>query len=184
MKNIVMIIALTVALGACRSTTEKDVGAPVEDRKPEVVTTAPPAPPPAVPAPPAVTRVDAESIRGDQLNVPGSILAKRSVYYDFDSFTVKDEYKPVVSAHAKYLTDNRGRRIVVQGNTDERGSREYNLALGQKRAESVKKMMVLLGVGDNQVETVSFGEEKPKAAGSDEGSYAENRRSDIVYDSN
>jgi peptidoglycan-associated lipoprotein len=89
----------------------------------------------------------------------------------------------LVTAHANYLTSNRGRKIVIQGNADERGSREYNLALGQRRADSVKKMLLLLGVGDSQIETVSFGEEKPRAKGTDEGSYAENRRSDIVYDS-
>jgi peptidoglycan-associated lipoprotein len=95
---------------------------------------------------------------------------------------VKEEYKPLVTAHARFLTDNRGRRAVIQGNTDERGSREYNLALGQRRADSVKKMMMLLGASDKQIETVSFGEEKPVEMGSNEAAWAKNRRADILYD--
>lgn len=108
-------------------------------------------------------------------------LAKRSVYFDFDSYVVKDEFKPVVEAHSKYLVSNKGRNILIQGNTDERGGREYNLALGQKRAEAVRKSMGLLGVPESQVEAVSLGKEKPKATGSDEASWAENRRADILY---
>ena len=96
--------------------------------------------------------------------------------------SLKEEYKPLVTAHARFLTDNRGRRAVIQGNTDERGSREYNLALGQRRADSVKKMMMLLGASDKQIETVSFGEEKPVEMGSNETAWAKNRRADILYD--
>lgn len=117
----------------------------------------------------------------DPLNDPKGILAKRSVYFDFDSFIVKDEFKPMVEAHAKYLTSNKGRKIVIQGNTDERGGREYNLALGQKRAEAVRKSLSVLGVADSQMEAVSFGKEKPKATGSDEAAWAENRRADLAY---
>jgi peptidoglycan-associated lipoprotein len=117
----------------------------------------------------------------DPLNDPKGILAKRSIYFDYDSFVVKDEFKPVVEAHAKYLTANNGRKIIIQGNTDERGGSEYNLALGQKRAEAVRKAMALLGVSESQMEAVSLGKEKPKATGSDEAAWAENRRSDIVY---
>ena len=108
-------------------------------------------------------------------------LAKRSVYFDYDSYVVKDEFKPVVEAHAKYLVANKNRSILIQGNTDERGGREYNLALGQKRAEAVRKSLNLLGVSESQIEAVSLGKEKPKATGSDEASWAENRRSDILY---
>ena len=115
------------------------------------------------------------------LRDPNNILSKRSVYFDFDSFSVKDEFKPLVEAHARYLQQNRTARMTVQGNTDERGSREYNIALGQKRAEAAKRMMTLLGAQEQQVETVSFGKEKPKAGGHDETSWSENRRSDIVY---
>ncbi|HEV2609418.1 MAG TPA: peptidoglycan-associated lipoprotein Pal [Noviherbaspirillum sp.] len=127
----------------------------------------------------SVNSVNAAST--DPLNDPKGILAKRSVYFDYDSYIVKDEFKPVVEAHAKYLNANKGRRIVIQGNTDDRGGREYNLALGQKRAEAVRRALSLLGVADAQMEAVSFGKEKPKATGSDEAAWAENRRSDIVY---
>jgi peptidoglycan-associated lipoprotein len=117
----------------------------------------------------------------DALNDPKGILAKRSIYFDLDSYTIKDEFKPVVEAHARFLSANKNRKIVIQGNTDERGGREYNLALGQKRAEAVRKSLALLGVSDSQMEAVSFGKEKPKAPGSDEEAWAENRRADIVY---
>lgn len=117
----------------------------------------------------------------DALNDPNSPLAKRSIYFDYDSFVIRDDFRSVVDAHAKYLNANKTKKIVIQGNTDERGGREYNLALGQKRSEAVRKALSTLGVSDTQVEAVSFGEEKPKATGSDEASYAENRRADIVY---
>ena len=115
------------------------------------------------------------------LRDPNNILSKRSVFFDFDSFSVKDEYKPLVEAHARYLAGNRGARATIQGNTDERGSREYNIALGQRRADAVKRIMTLLGAQDVQVETVSFGKEKPRNAGHDEASWAQNRRGDIVH---
>ena len=97
------------------------------------------------------------------------------------SYIVKDEYKSVVDVHSQFLNRNKARKIVIQGNTDERGGREYNLALGQKRAEAVRKSMSLLGVSEQQMEAVSFGKEKPKATGHDEAAWAENRRADIVY---
>jgi peptidoglycan-associated lipoprotein len=117
----------------------------------------------------------------DPLNDPNNPLSKRSIYFDFDSFTIRDEFRPVVEAHARYLGANKLRKVVVQGNTDERGSREYNLALGQKRSEAVRRALTSLGVSDSQIEAVSFGEEKPKSSGSDEAAFAENRRADIVY---
>lgn len=112
---------------------------------------------------------------------PDNLLTQRSIYYDFDRYDIKDEYIPLVEAHAKFLMQHPELNVVVQGNCDDRGSREYNLALGQRRAESVKRAMVLLGVNDRQVEAVSFGAEKPVATGTDEESWAKNRRSDIVY---
>jgi peptidoglycan-associated lipoprotein len=96
------------------------------------------------------------------LNDPKGVLAKRSVYFDFDSYVVKDDYKSVVEAHSKYLSTNKGRKILIQGNTDERGGSEYNLALGQKRAEAVRKSMSLLGVSEAQIEAVSLGKENQK----------------------
>jgi peptidoglycan-associated lipoprotein len=117
----------------------------------------------------------------DPLNDPASPLARRSIYFDFDSFAIRDEYRGTIDAHARYLTSTQGRRVLIQGNTDERGSREYNLALGQKRAEAVRRALGALGVSENQMEAVSLGEERPRATGSDEASWAENRRADLVY---
>jgi peptidoglycan-associated lipoprotein len=107
--------------------------------------------------------------------------AQRSVYYDFDRSDVKPEFRPAIESHARYLRDHADARVTIEGNGDERGSREYNLALGQKRAEAVQQMMRLSGAADKQIEAVSLGEEKPKALGHDEASWAENRRSDVVY---
>lgn len=121
------------------------------------------------------------NVTADELNNPNSPLAKRSVYFDFDSYSVKDDYKGLLEAHAHYLTTHPNRKILVQGNTDERGTSEYNLALGQKRAEAVVRALNLLGVPNNQMEAVSLGKEKPKALGHDEAAWAENRRADIVY---
>jgi peptidoglycan-associated lipoprotein len=118
---------------------------------------------------------------GNPLHDPRNILSKRSVYFDFDSYAVKDDYKPLIEAHAKYLQANRSARMTLQGNCDERGSREYNIALGQRRADTVKRMMLLYGATDPQIETVSFGKEKPRNAGHDEAAWAENRRDDMVY---
>ncbi|TMG87589.1 MAG: peptidoglycan-associated lipoprotein Pal [Betaproteobacteria bacterium] len=118
---------------------------------------------------------------GNPLRDPRNILSKRSVYFEFDSYAVKDEYKPLVDAHGKYLQTNRPARMTIQGNCDERGSREYNIALGQRRADAVKRMMQLYGATDTQIETVSFGKEKPRNQGHDEGAWAENRRDDFVY---
>jgi peptidoglycan-associated lipoprotein len=126
-----------------------------------------------------VSTVNATNV--DPLDDPKGELAKRSVYFDFDNYSLKDEYKPVIAAHSKYLDAHKNRKIVIQGNTDERGGSEYNLALGQKRAEAVRKSLSLLGVPAAQMEAVSFGKEKPKATGHDEASWAENRRADIVY---
>jgi peptidoglycan-associated lipoprotein len=115
------------------------------------------------------------------LKDPNNILSKRSVYFEFDSFVVADQYKPIIEAHAKYLAANKAARVSLQGHADERGSREYNIALGQKRADAVKRMLLLMGVQETIVETVSFGEEKPRNLGHDETAWAENRRVDIVY---
>ena len=121
--------------------------------------------------------VSTPELKNDAIGIP----AKRSIYFDYDSFTVKNEFKPLVEAHAKYLASQKGQRIIIQGNTDDRGGREYNLALGQKRAESVRKSLSLLNVPESQMEAVSFGKEKPKAHGGNEAAWAENRRSDIIY---
>lgn len=128
--------------------------------------------------------VTQQSMGYDPINDPKTIIyGKRSIYFDFDSYKVKPEYQSVIEAHAKYLRDNKDKKanIVIQGNTDERGTTEYNLALGQKRSEAVKKALSLMGADQSQLESVSFGKEKPKAKGSSEEAWQENRRADIVY---
>ncbi len=115
------------------------------------------------------------------LKDPASPVFKRSIYYNYDQFDITEEYRGLVEVHAQFLNANKSLKVRVEGNCDERGSTEYNLALGQRRADSVKRALTLLGVAANRIEAVSFGEEKPKATGQDDDSYAENRRSDIVY---
>lgn len=105
----------------------------------------------------------------------------RVVYFDFDSFTVRPEFGDLIDGHAKFLNGNRSRRVQLEGHTDERGGREYNLALGQKRAEAVRRALAISGVSDNQMEAVSYGEEKPAASGHDEKSWAKNRRAELNY---
>jgi len=105
---------------------------------------------------------------------------KRSVYYEFDKYDVKPEYRALVESHARWLKANPKAKLVIEGNADERGSREYNVALGQRRAESVTKMMVLMGARADQIEAVSWGEEKPRASGHDDSAWSENRRADFA----
>jgi len=118
---------------------------------------------------------------GNPLKDPNNILSKRSIYFDFDKDQVKPEYVPLVEAHAKYLVANPNVKVVLQGNADNRGSREYNLSLGQRRSVAVKKAVNLLGVQDKQIETVSYGEEKAHDC-KDEACYQQDRRVDIVYE--
>ncbi|HVO87524.1 MAG TPA: peptidoglycan-associated lipoprotein Pal [Casimicrobiaceae bacterium] len=172
---------LAVVLAGCSSTPTQETGAPVEDKSGA-----------ARPSTGASTSgtgtggVTGSSTgsamgSGNPLRDPNSPLSKRAVYFDFDSYSIKDEYKPLIEAHARYLQQHREARMTIQGNADERGSREYNIALGQKRADAVKRTMTLLGAQDQQIETVSFGKEKPRNPGHDEAAWAENRRDDIVY---
>jgi peptidoglycan-associated lipoprotein len=177
MKRVLTALFIVALVAGCKSTPKEQEGARVEDRTP--TTTAPTT---QGPSQPSTSGVTSQPTGGDPLRDPNNILSKRSVYFDYDQFVVKDEFRPIVNAHAKYLSTNSGRRITIQGNTDERGSREYNLALGQKRADAVKQMMVLSGTAAPRIETVSFGEEKPRAQGANEAAFAENRRADIVYD--
>jgi peptidoglycan-associated lipoprotein len=179
MKKLLLSLAILGVLAGCAS-TETQKPADVTEGKPTPAVT----PPPKTEAQPSVTPARPSQVTGDPLDPlnPKSMLNKqRSVFFDYDSFVIKDEYKPMVTAHARYLAANRAQKITIEGNTDERGSREYNIALGQRRADSVRQMMVLLGVKEDQIETVSFGEEKPRNPGHDEAAFAENRRSDIRY---
>lgn len=185
MKKIILSIVLLNLLAACASDTPKEevkepaaapapvaaepVTAPVE---PAQTATAPvvsePAPAPA-PAP-------AES-------AAANIMDTRSVYFPFDVDAVQASDRETVQAHGKYLGENRTAKVRVEGNADERGSSEYNLALGQRRANNVKKLLILSGARASQITTVSYGEEKPRATGHEEAAWAQNRRADIVYTS-
>jgi peptidoglycan-associated lipoprotein len=115
------------------------------------------------------------------LKDPRSPLSKRSVYFDYDSYVVKDEFQALLAAHGKFLAANAKMKMLIQGNADERGSREYNLALGQKRADAVRKALALLGAREDQLEAVSLGEEKPACSESTEECWAKNRRGDMLY---
>ncbi len=117
----------------------------------------------------------------DPFNPQSPLAQQRSVYFDFDGYVVPDQYRNVVEMHASYLSGNPQQTVRIEGNTDARGGTEYNLALGQRRSEAVARMMNLLGVNNNQIEAVSFGKERPKALGTTDADYAENRRADIVY---
>ncbi|MFZ6816679.1 peptidoglycan-associated lipoprotein Pal [Undibacterium sp. Ji22W] len=167
-KTIAVLLASIALISACSTPVKLEEPAKIVEKSPE-------------PVKPADTREVKPVVAAEVDPLTQGALAKRSIYFDYDSYVVKEEFKGIVEAHAKYLVANKGRKILVQGNTDERGGREYNIALGQKRAEAVRKALALLGVSEAQVEAVSLGEEKPKATGSDEASWAENRRSDIVY---
>jgi peptidoglycan-associated lipoprotein len=171
---IAAVTATTLALfvGACSTT-------PTDEQKPGAT------PPTATTEQkPSVSTVDVTkpSASGvSPLKDPNNILSKRSIYFDFDKFDVKAEYRPVVEAHAKYLRENPGAKVLVQGNADERGSREYNVALGQRRSDAVKSMLKLLGASEKQIEAVSLGEEKPSCADHTEDCWAKNRRDDVLY---
>ncbi|HXG28376.1 MAG TPA: peptidoglycan-associated lipoprotein Pal [Nevskiales bacterium] len=120
-------------------------------------------------------------VGGQALGGPGSSAADRIVYFDFDSFEVRPDQRPVVENNARYLSGDPAAAAVLEGHTDERGSREYNVALGERRANAVRQMMAAYGVQPQQLRVVSYGEERPAVAGGDESAYAQNRRVEIVY---
>ncbi len=165
-------LATAAFLAACSSPVklEDKTDVPVESRTPS----------PAGGAGAAATGPGGQSqvttVNVDKGAVSG---AARIVYFDFDSFVVKDEFRPLIEAHAKRMAAHKSQRATIEGHTDERGGREYNLALGQKRAEAVQRSMTLLGVADSQLEAVSFGKERPAAQGSDEAAWAKNRRAEL-----
>ncbi len=179
MKNLLISALLVAMLGACASQDVKEEPkAPIEDR---TAATQPADSGASQTQPTDQDKLDSRALGANALKDPNSPLSKRLIYYDYDSATIKDEYRTLIRAHAKYLADQRSARMTVQGHTDERGSREYNLALGQRRAEGVKKAMSVLGASDNQIDTVSYGEEQPAVTGTDESSWAKNRRAEIIY---
>jgi peptidoglycan-associated lipoprotein len=171
----------TLVLGGCQTTPEesKPSSATVEDRS------KPGAKPGAQAQPVERSKVAAVDLTAagsaSALKDPASILSRRQVFFDYDRFDVKEEYRPLIEAHAKYLRENPSAKMMIQGNADERGSREYNVALGQKRSDSVKKMLVLLGAREAQLESVSLGEEKPACAEHNEQCWSKNRRGEMLY---
>jgi peptidoglycan-associated lipoprotein len=177
MNKILAFAAVVALLAGCASTPKEEPKAAVEDRTPSSTQPAQPSKP-AAPAPVAAPKVDQQP---NPLKDPNNILSKRSLYYDYDKYDVKDEYKPLLQAHARYLAQNRNAKMLIQGNCDERGSREYNIALGQKRSDGVKKLLLLMGAQESQIESVSLGEEKPRCTDKTEQCYGENRRSDMLY---
>lgn len=164
-------LSLSLILAACSSQPPAPEQNPsgVESRAPTDVAT----------APVASEAIDPYSLAA--LKDPKSAVFKRSIYFDYDQYVIKDEFKSLVEAHAQFLARNPSIRMLIQGNADERGSREYNLSLGQKRAEAVKKALVLLGAKEDQIEAVSLGEEKPRCTEQTEQCWAENRRGDMLY---
>lgn len=168
---------LALLLTACGSQPPAPEQNPsgVESRNPSVIETTPIPPVTATPG----EGIDPLSMKA--LKDPNSPLSKRSIYFDFDSYVVKDEYQPLLVAHSKFLAAHANMKILIQGNADERGSREYNLALGQKRSDAIKKALSLLGTSESQMESVSLGEEKPTCTEATEECWGKNRRGDILY---
>lgn len=164
-------IALSVAalMAGCSSGVKLDE-TPVEDRNAATTNSG------------AASGVSGVDLTGSQIDADGGPRGvSRVIYFDFDSFVVKPEAQSQVDAHARFIKADPARKVTIEGHTDERGGREYNLALGQKRAEAVRRSLGLLGVNDSQVEAVSFGEEKPAAAGGTEDAHSQNRRAEISY---
>ena len=161
----------SAVLAGCASNVKLDDAAPVETAQVKPPVVAPQQP--AQPAQSAVPTVDLFA------QYTAQVQGKRVVYFDFDSDVVKEEYRPLIDLHAKRLNANKKAALNLEGHTDERGGREYNLALGQKRAEAVQKSLTLLGVSADQIEAVSFGEERPAAQGGTEEAWAQNRRAEI-----
>jgi peptidoglycan-associated lipoprotein len=170
--------ALVTVLAGCASGVKLSEDAPVESRTGTAVTPAASSGVNAGTSSTSQSRVVPVDLTGSTATNAAGNLA-RIIYFDYDSFVVKEEFRPAVEGHAKLLSADRKKKLSIEGHTDERGGREYNLALGQKRAESVAKALTLLGATDAQVEAVSFGKERPAANGSDEAAFAKNRRVEI-----
>ena len=191
MKKILLPTLMVLVLSACSSTS--GTKATVDDRTGSKAPAATPSTPVAGTGSTSGTDTSGLAGRGaagsaldgagsgDPRKDPASPLSQRSVFFDFDQYVVKDEYRAMLDAHAGYLKSKGDARVILQGHADERGSREYNLALGQKRAEAVRKALSVMGVSDSQMEAISFGEEKPRMEGDSEEAHAANRRTDIVY---
>jgi peptidoglycan-associated lipoprotein len=172
-KTLSIVLIASAALVGCSSTPLDTAKAPV--------TTATPSPANGTAPSTGAAQSSVATVTLDPLDDPNSTLAARSVYFDYDVFTIDTKYQPLIQAHGQFLQNHPQVQIRVEGNTDERGSREYNLALGDKRAQVVAKQLELVGAKPAQVEAVSYGAERPKDPGHDESAWAENRRADIRY---
>ena len=171
-KRIFLALTVAVAIAGCSSVPLNDV--PVVDKSATTV----PGGGAGGGTQSSVAPVVTDSATG---TTQGPANVARIVYFDYDSYVIKPEFQSLIEAHARFLKANNGRRVNIEGHTDERGGREYNLALGQRRSEAVRRALGLLGVPDNRIEAVSFGKEKPAAQGSDESSWSRNRRAEIAY---
>ena len=174
MKYLVCMLSVASFLGACSSPVKLD-NVPVEDKSGAAVTA--PQTKTDNAATSAVKTVDIGKTDQDA----AMRQANRIVYFDYDSFAIRPEFQSVIEAHAKFLKADKSKKVALEGHTDERGGREYNLALGQKRAEAVRRALTLLGVGEAQLEAVSFGKEKPAVQGPTEAAMEKNRRAEISY---
>ncbi|CAB3792703.1 peptidoglycan-associated lipoprotein Pal [Pararobbsia alpina] len=173
--SVLAIAVCTLALTACHSKVSLDEKtAPASSASASQDASLPGAAAPGV-------AVSAPGVQTDALHDPASPLSRRSFYFDLDSYAVNTDDRSTLTAHAKYLLSDPKRHLLIQGNTDERGTTEYNLALGQKRSEAVMRTLETLGVPDSQLEAVSFGKEKPLVDGHDEAAWSKNRRVDLVY---
>nr|VFK01479.1 MAG: peptidoglycan-associated lipoprotein [Candidatus Kentron sp. H]VFK01525.1 MAG: peptidoglycan-associated lipoprotein [Candidatus Kentron sp. H]VFK05061.1 MAG: peptidoglycan-associated lipoprotein [Candidatus Kentron sp. H] len=168
-RRIIQLVAIgfsSSALISCGSlSTQEDANSgmpPVEDRS-------------------DIDGIDSGNFTGSSLGDPSSLLSNRVVYFDFDQSDINPEYREIIEAHARYLTDNANVRVTLAGHCDERGTREYNLALGERRANTISRLMNMLGASDNQLETISYGEEQPAVLGHNESAWRENRRVEITY---
>lgn len=179
MKHTLVMIGLVAMLSACGSSVKLDK-VPVEDRSTTTSGSADSANGSANGS--GVGKGAVASVDLSKSSQDAAMQATtRVVYFDYDSFAIRPEFQTVIEAHAKYIRADKSRKVVIEGHTDERGGREYNLALGQKRAEAVRKALNLLGVADGQLEAVSFGKEKPAVLGSTEAAMEKNRRAEISY---
>jgi peptidoglycan-associated lipoprotein len=176
MKKVALSLIMTALLAACASTPVPTTPADTSGSKSSNTSSSQ-----STTNPSTVDLTQGQAKSFTELTDPNNILSSRRVYFDFDSFIVRPDFHELVQAHAKYLNSHKDAKIILQGHTDERGTAEYNLALGQKRADSVRKMLNVLGVPDSQIETVSFGEERPLEAGDSDVVRERNRRAEIVY---
>lgn len=177
MKHVIAAVLVSVFLMGCGSSVKLD-NVPVEDRSGTPVSVdAGSAGATGAMEKRGVTPVDVQQSASQGAAPAGS----RLVYFDFDSYVIKPEFQGLIETHARFIKADKVRKVVVEGHTDEQGGREYNLALGQRRAEAVRTALGLLGVPDGQVEAVSFGKEKPAVPGNDEAAMAKNRRAEISY---